>query len=137
MLSYKGTDLSGIEKEPMLIIDNVIVTTDNITQVKDFIPSDQRVEIKEGDGLSVYLLTRPPEMNGRRLTIWYRKGVAAIESFDGKSIWGEWDEEAKLFLCEDTEKIQHDDGTTLFGRKAYDHFGMCGIFFNGMFHPTV
>jgi len=137
MLTDKGTDCSGVEKEPMLIIDNVIVTTDNITQVKHFIPPDQRVEVKEGDGLSVYLLTRPPEMSGRRLTVWYRKGVAAIESFDGESIWGEWDEDAKLFLSGDTEKVQHDNGAILFGRKAYDHFGMRGIFLNGMFHPTV
>lgn len=137
MLNHKGTDYSGMEKEPLLIIDNVIVTTENITQVKHFVPSDQWVEVKEGDGLSVYLLTIPAEMNGRRLTVWYRKGVAAIESFDGESIWGEWDEKAKLFLCEDTEKIQHDNGAILFGRKAYDHFGMRGIFFNGMFHPTA
>jgi hypothetical protein len=137
MLNYNGTDHSDVEKEPILIIDNVIITMDNITQVKRFIPPDQQVEVREGDGLSIYLLTRPPEMSGRRLTVWFSKGVAAIESFDGESIWGEWNAEAKLFLCEDTKKIQYDNGAILFGRKAYNHFGVCGIFFNGTFHPTA
>lgn len=136
MLGYNGNDHSGVEKDPMMIIDNVTITGDNITQVKHFIPPDQRVEVREGDGLSVYLLTGPPEMNGRRLTVWCSRGVAAIESFDGESIWGEWNEEAKLFLCEDTE-VQHDNGAILLGRKAYDHFGVRGIFFNGTFHPTA
>ena len=137
MLAYIGTDNSDAENEPMLIVDNVVITMDNITQVKRFLPPDQRVEVREGDGLSVYLLTRPPEMSGKRLTVWFSKGVAAIESFDGESMWGEWDAEAKLFLCGDTEKVQHDNGSILFGRRAYDHFGVRGVFFNGTFHPTA
>lgn len=132
MLICKRIDLTGYPNKPKAIIYYVSVTSQNAKMVKDSIPADQIRHVEAGDEMSVYAIDGSASNSPRRLTIWYNKEVAAIETAEG-SIWGDWDED-KLLLTEEFEEAQDVDGSSIGGRIVYNLFGLRGIYSSGNFY---
>jgi hypothetical protein len=130
MLTYKRIDLTEHIGEPEPIIEYVTVTPQNAIMVRDSVPADQIRHIEVGDEMSVYAVDGSAP---RRLTIWYNKEVAAIETSEG-SIWGDWDEDEELLLTEEFEEAQDIDGSSVGGRIAHNLLGHSGIYSSGKFY---
>jgi hypothetical protein len=104
--------------------------------VRESVPADQIDEIEAGDEISVYAIYGFPK-GPRRLTIWYNKEMAALETSAG-SIRGDWDEDDDLLLTEELVEAQNADGAPVNGRIAYNLSGTKGIYSSGNFyHLTV
>jgi hypothetical protein len=116
---------------PKPIIYYVSITPKNAIMVKDAVPHDQLRHIDVGDEMSVYAVIGSVENVPRRLTIWYNKEVAAIETSEG-SIWGDWDEDVGLLLTEEFE--QAEDEYSIGGRIAHNLLGHRGIYSSGNFY---
>ena len=101
--------------------------------IKETVPADQLSQVEGGDDISVYAVDGPSVDRSRRMTIWYNKEMAAIETPQG-SIWGDWDEEEELLLTEDFEEAQTADGVPVNGRIAYNLIGLRGIYSSGNFY---
>jgi len=136
MKEYQFIDYSCIEEEPETCLDYTIVTFNNIARVKKAVPPDQRDHVREDDEIAVYSVKGSDDENKRRLTIWFNREIAAIETPSG-SIWGDWDEEEELMLTEDFETAQDSEGSTLLGRVSYNIYGICGIYVSGRFYTPV
>jgi len=101
--------------------------------VKETVPADQLSQIEGGDEISVYALEGPSADRSRRMTIWYNKEMAAIETPEG-SIWGDWDEDEELLLTEEFGVAQAVDGSSVNGRIAYNLLGLRGLYSSGHFY---
>lgn len=132
MLICKRIDLTEYRNKPKAIIYYVSVNSQNAKMVRDSIPADQIRYVEAGDEISVYAIDGSASNGPRRLTIWYNKEVAAIETAEG-SIWGDWDED-KLLLTEEFEEAQDVDGSSVGGRVVYNLFGLRGIYSSGNFY---
>ena len=136
MLACKRIDLTECQDEPQTIIDYLSVTLQNASMVRDSVPSDQISQIEAGDEISVYSVVGSAAGGPKRLTIWYNKEAAAIETAEG-SIWGDWDEDEELLLTEDFEESQDVDGASVSGRIAYNLYGFRGIYSSDGFYPFI
>ena len=126
-------DSSEYQEEPQALIEYLSVSPQNAGMVKDAVPADQLSQVEGGDEISVYAVDGPPVDCSRRMTIWYNKEMAAIETPQG-SIWGDWDEEEELLLTEDFEEAQTADGAPVNGRIAYNLLGLRGLYSSGNFY---
>lgn len=133
MLTCIRVDLSEYREEPEAIIDYVSVSLHNARRVKESVPADQLNQIESGDDISVYAVGGSATGRSRRITIWYNKEMAAIETPEG-SIWGDWDEEEELLLTEEFEEAKAADGSPVNGRIAYNLHGLRGIYSSGNFY---
>ena len=136
MRLYQFIDHSCIEEGPEMVLNFSIVTQDNIAQVKKAVPHDQRDHVKVNDELAVHAVKEWDGDGKRRLTVWFNKDIAAIEASDG-SIWGDWDDDEELLLTEEIETAQEIEGYTIIGRRAYNIYGICGIYASGRFYSLV
>jgi hypothetical protein len=136
MLASKRIDPTECQDEPQTIIEYLSVTLQNASLVRDSVPSDQISQIEAGDEISVYAVAGSATDGPKRLTIWYNKEVAAIETAEG-SIWGDWDEDEELLLTEEFEESQDVDDASVSGRIAYNLSGLRGIFSSGGFYPFI
>ncbi|MGD0584552.1 MAG: hypothetical protein ABSA86_02095 [Oryzomonas sp.] len=132
MLTCIRVDLSEYQEEPEALIEYVSVSLQNAKMIRETVPADQLGQIEGGDDISVYAVDGPSVNSSRRMTIWYNKEMAAIESPKG-SIWGDWDEEEELLLTEEFEEAQTVDGSPVHGRIAYNLLGLRGIYSSGNF----
>lgn len=126
-------DHSEYQEEPQALIEYVSVSLQNAKMVKETVPADQLGQIEGGDDISVYAVDGPSVDRSRRMTIWYNKEMAAIETPKG-SIWGDWDEEEELLLTEDFEEAHTVEGSPVNGRIAYNLRGLRGIYSSGNFY---
>ena len=133
MLTCIRMDLSEYQEEPEALIDYVSVSLQNARKVKESVPADQLSQIESGDDISVYAVDGPSADRSRRMTIWYNKEMAAIETPEG-SIWGDWDEEGELLLTEEFAEAQTVDGSPVNGRIAYNLLGLRGVYSSGDFY---
>lgn len=136
MRLYQLIDYSCIEEEPEMVLDFSIVTQDNVARVKKAVPHDQRDHVKVNDELAVHSVKESDGDGKRRLTVWFNKEIAALETSDG-SIWGDWDDDEELLLTEKIETAQEIEGSTIIGRRAYNIYGICGIYASGRFYSLV
>jgi hypothetical protein len=136
MSPYQLIDYSCIEESPEMVLDFAIVTLNNIGRVKKAVPHDQRDHVEKNDELAVYAVKESGGDGKRRLTVWFNKEIAAIETSDG-SIWGDWDDDEELLLTEEIETAQDIEESTIIGRRAYNIYGICGIYALGRFYSLV
>jgi len=136
MRLYHFIDYSCIEEDPEMVLDFAIVSLNNIARVKKSVPHDQRDHVKEDDELAVYAVKEAYGDGKRRLTVWFNKETAAIETSDG-SIWGDWDDDEELLLTGKIETAQDIEGSTIIGRRAYNIYGICGIYSLGRFYSLL
>jgi len=133
MLTCIRVDLSEYRGEPEAIIDYVSVSLHNARMVRESVPADQLSQIEGGDDISVYAVDGSSAGRSRRMTIWYNKEMAAIETPEG-SVWGDWDEDEELLLTEEFEEARAVDGSPVNGRIAYNLLGRRGIYSSGGFY---
>ena len=133
MLTCIPIDLSEYQNEPVEIIEYVSVTLQKAKMVMESVPADQMSQIEAGDEISVYAIDGPASNGTKRLTIWYNKEMAAIETSEG-SIWGDWDENEELLLTEEVVEAHDLDGSSVNGRIAYNLLGLRGIYSSGNFY---
>lgn len=133
MLTCIRVDLSEYQEEPEALIDYVSVSLQTAKMIKETVPADQLSQIEGGDDISVYAVDGSSVDRSRRLTIWYNKEMAAIET-PGGSIWGDWDEDEELLLTEEFEEARTVDGSPVNGRIAYNLLGLRGIYSAGDFY---
>ena len=130
MLTCSRMDLAENHDELHAIIEYVSVTLQNVKMVRESVPDDQICEIEAGDEISVYSINGPVSTASRRLTIWYNKEMAAIETFEG-SIRGDWNEAEEVLLTGEQVQAQNVDGSSVNGRIAYNLYGIKGIYSSG------
>ena len=136
MKLYQFVDYSCIEEAPARLVEYVTVSSDNISRIRKTVPNDQREFVEDGDELCVYVLGGTEGDGRRRLTVWFNKEMAAVETGDG-SVWGDWDEDEELLTTEELEKGEDAEGSVILGRKAYNIYGHCGIYAAGKFYTLV
>ena len=136
MKQYYLIDHSCIEETPEKILEYEVVSTKTISRIRKAIPHDQREYVEEGDELSVYSIKKSNGNDNSRLTIWLNKEIAAFETSNG-SIWGDWDEDEELLLTGDNETAQDVEGATIIGRRAYNIYGISGIYALGRFYTLL
>ncbi len=136
MREYEFIDYSCIEEEPETFLDFTMVTCNNIARIRKAIPNDQRDHVKENDEVAVYFIRNSAGETNRKLTVWYNREIAAIET-SGGSIWGDWDEDEELLLTEEFETAQDCEGSMLIGRISYNKYGIRGIYASGRFYAPV
>lgn len=136
MRLYQFIDYSCIEEDPEMVLNFSVVTQDNIARIKKAVPHDQRDHVRVDDELAVHAVKDSDGDGRRRLTVWFNKEIAALETSDG-STWGDWDDDEELLLTEKIETAQEIEGSTIIGRRAYNIYGICGIYALGRFYSLV
>lgn len=85
----------------------VLVTRDNIEVVKDSMAAlDQRAEL--APGCVTWAIYYEPGSQRGQMTVW-PNGRGAIAR-GGDSIWGDWDDTAKVLVCDADEGVYDEDG---------------------------
>jgi len=136
MKQYHYIDYTCIEDVPDKVLDFAVVSSENIARIKKAVPHDQRDQVKEDDELEVYAVRSSDGDGKRRLTIWFNRCIAAVETSNG-SIWGEWDEDEELLMTGEFEQAQDIEGSPITGRRAYNIYGIPGIYALGRFYTLV
>jgi hypothetical protein len=136
MRLYQVIDYSCIEECPEMVLNFSVVTQANIARVKKAVPHDLRDHVEVDDELAVHALKESDVDGKRRLTVWFNKEIAAIETSDG-IIWGNWDDDEEMLLTEKMETAQDVEGSTIQGKRAYNIYGICGIYALGRFYSLV
>ena len=136
MKLYQLIDYSCVKECPEAVLEFATVSMHNILSIRKAVPDDQRDFVEEGDEMAVYAVKHSDPACKRRLTIWFNKEIAAIETSEG-SVWGDWDEDEELLLTEEFEKAQDVDDSIIMGRRAYNLYGISGIYASGRFYSLV
>lgn len=129
-------DYSTRDDSSMTLVTSGPVTKHTIAHLKQALPPGQDRYVVEGDKMAVYQLDNPlGEIRGT-LVIWLNKGKACINTDTGR-IWGDWEDAQKLVLTEDYDEAEDPDGKSVMGRRAYNIFGMRGIYAQKTFYTLL
>jgi hypothetical protein len=129
-------DYSTRDDTTIRLITSEAVTRYTIDHLKQAVPPGQDKYVFEGDRMAVYHLDNPEGGIRGTLVIWLNKGKACINTDTGH-IWGDWQDDQKLLLTEDYDEAPDPDGKSVMGRRAYNIFGMRGIYAQKTFYTVL
>lgn len=96
------------------VVRKMIVTEDNLHEIKGLISTEQHEKINPGDIISVILFYNNCNGAHGAVTIWHNKFMAAIKMMDN-DLFGEWDEKNKVVITEEKEMAWTIHGEELSG----------------------
>lgn len=81
-------------------MERVVITSANIDRIcNDIAAADQEAEVKIGREISTWPITYGNGQRGQ-MTVFHDVNRAAV-AFGGPSIWGYWDDEARILHADD------------------------------------
>lgn len=89
--------------------EKVLVTEDNIDEIKWEICCDQADEVEVGMTISTYAIFYEPGHQRGQMTIFHDTGRGAI-NFGADSDWGDWDDERGILTLDDAGQEYNTNG---------------------------
>jgi len=131
MRECEQVDYSGRNDSLIVLYKCPSVTAEDLSSIKEVLP-DHSSHVYEGDVLTIYIVDNRTEGIEGLLSIWHRKEKARFNT-GGRTIWGDWNEEAGLLVTEDFAEAGDMAGAAITGRIAYNSHGIRGIYSEGRF----
>jgi len=129
-------DYSHREQWLTQLFDAKHLVHDDLSRLKDLVPSDQLDRLEPGDDFSLYLIDNREEGNQALFSLWSDIGMAAM-NFGDVTVWGHFDVTNELLLTEEFAVAIDSFGNCVKGTVAYNLHGIRGIFATGSFYTLI
>jgi len=138
MTRYELADFPEREESLIKLCEYPTVTTTNLSEIKEIISYLRlpHYQVQEGDNLIIYIVDNRFEEIRGFIAIWRNKDIACINTGD-RTVWGMWDETAKVLVTDEFEAGEDGEGNRVMGRRAFNAHGLSGIYSLGLFYRLL